>query len=665
MRHWLRRTVSSCPAWPGPPFTSTELLRRDSSSTASYPPTGSAPASFQTVDTTPPTVTALTATPQPGGTATIAWTTSKATNSRVDFGTSSTSLTSFVSDSGMVTSHALILSGLSAGTTYFYRVTSVDALNNSVTSPPTTGSPASFVENVISIFAPTATPAVADSSDPNSVEIGMRFRSDAAGLVTGVRFYKASTNTGAHLGHLWTNTGTLLGTVTFANETASGWQQANFATPVSITANTTYVVSYFDPAGHYSYTLGAFASAGVDNPPLHALANGVDGGNAVYTYSATGVFPTVSSSGNNYWVDVAFVDNVPPVITAVVATPAVTSATITWTTDSLSTSRVDYGVSATALNLNVSNATLATSHSITLSSLAGATTYFYRVTSVDSSGNSSTSPVTGNSPATFSTIDSTPPVISAVTAIPAGGGSATITWTTNKAANSRVDYGTSSGSLTLNVSDATLVTSHSLQLNGLTGGATYFYRVTSVDAGNNSATSPASPAAPATFVETASTGVSIWTAANTPSIVDSTDPGAVELGMRFRSDAGGVISAIRFYKAATNTGTHTGHLWSNTGTLLGTVTFTGETASGWQQANFTTAISITANTTYVVSYFAPSGHYSLNQPGLVSGVEPGAAARSGGRRGRGEWRLSLRFGERLSNRHLPVGELLCRCRVHG
>ena len=78
-------------------------------------------------------------------------------------------------------------------------------------------------------------------------------------------------------------TGTLLATVTFTGETASGWQQANFATPVAITANTTYVVSYHAPNGHYTGDDAYFRAAGVDRPPLHALRDGVDGANGVYS----------------------------------------------------------------------------------------------------------------------------------------------------------------------------------------------------------------------------------------------------------------------------------------------------------------------------------------------------------------------------------------------
>ena len=87
--------------------------------------------------------------------------------------------------------------------------------------------------------------------------------------MTGIRFYKAAGNTGTHSGSLWTAGGTRLAQATFQNESASGWQHVTFSSPVAVSANTTYVASYFAPAGHYSVTSGGFSSA-VDNPPLHA-----------------------------------------------------------------------------------------------------------------------------------------------------------------------------------------------------------------------------------------------------------------------------------------------------------------------------------------------------------------------------------------------------------
>ena len=53
----------------------------------------------------------------------------------------------------------------------------------------------------------------------------MKFRADVDGFVTGLRFYKGSANTGTHVGHLWTSSGTLLARRRSASETATGWQQ--------------------------------------------------------------------------------------------------------------------------------------------------------------------------------------------------------------------------------------------------------------------------------------------------------------------------------------------------------------------------------------------------------------------------------------------------------
>jgi hypothetical protein len=126
------------------------------------------------------------------------------------------------------------------------------------------------------------------------------------GQIVGIRFYKSTTNTGTHTGSLWSNAGTRLATATFTGETASGWQQVNFATPVAITANTVYVASYHTDVGHYSGDNNYFATAGVDNPPLHALRDGVSGGNGLYI-GGPSAFPTNTYQSNNYWVDVVFV----------------------------------------------------------------------------------------------------------------------------------------------------------------------------------------------------------------------------------------------------------------------------------------------------------------------------------------------------------------------
>src|SRR5262249_39800049 len=149
------------------------------------------------------------------------------------------------------------------------------------------------------IWPSTAAPTSTTSPDTGSIEVGVKFRSDTAGYITGIRFYKLSINTGTHVGNLSSSGGTSLATATFTGETASGWQQVNFASAVAIQANTTYVASYFAPNGHYSDDQNFFASAGVDNAPLHALSNSAGGGNGVYSYGSTSSFPTSNFMSSN------------------------------------------------------------------------------------------------------------------------------------------------------------------------------------------------------------------------------------------------------------------------------------------------------------------------------------------------------------------------------
>lgn len=665
------------------------------------------------------------------------------------------------------------------------------------------------------IWGPSTVPGVSSDPDPSAVELGVKFSSSQNGTITGVRFYKGSANTGTHTGKLWSNSGSLLATVTFTNETASGWQQATFSTPVAITAGVTYVASYWAPNGRYAADSFGLSTA-VDSTPLRALSSVESGGNGVYRYASTG-FPNSTWSATNYWVDVVFmptstdttgpivssvsatpssssalitwttdenasslvrygtsaaslnlsasdatlvkshslnltgltagtyyfrvtsmdgsansttspvapatlsfivVDNVPPVISGVVAAPGSSTASISWTTDEPSTTVVNYGTSAATLNVNLSSSTLSLVHTLSITGLTPGATYFYRVTSVDASTNSSTSPALVNQPASFITTVPLPPVISNIAVAPGANG-AVISWTTDKLANSRVDYGTdpnvlgtgltdptmttahsisltgliqgatyyfritavdantlstispnppaiplsfitttvpapvlsavvvtpgldgvakitwttntiatsvvqygtSASALNLSSSDSAMVTAHVINLTGLGYGTTYYYRVTSVNTGGASATAPAIPAVPATFLENL---ISLFPTTALPAVpADPTDASAVVLGMKFQSDVAGKITAIRFYKGSTNTGSHTARIWSSTGTSLASVTFAGENAAGWQQQNLTTPLAITANTVYVVSYRAPAGRYAIDVGYFTNGVDRG------------------------------------------
>jgi hypothetical protein len=151
---------------------------------------------------------------------------------------------------------------------------------------------------------PSVPPPVAD--DPDAYELGMKFTANVNGRVEGVRFYKAASATGTFTGSLWSITGTLLATGTFTT-TAEGWQTLRFASAVSVTAGTSYVVSYFTPTGDYAFELNGFATArtSIGGNYTAPATGGALGGNGVFNAGGPG-FPTSTFSGSNYFVDIIF-----------------------------------------------------------------------------------------------------------------------------------------------------------------------------------------------------------------------------------------------------------------------------------------------------------------------------------------------------------------------
>jgi hypothetical protein len=182
----------------------------------------------------------------------------------------------------------------------------VNASANGGGSGGGTGTGSGCTNNCSSIWASSAVPAIVDSGSDSSVELGVKFRSGVKGSITGIRFYKSSANTGIHTGSLWSSTGVLMASATFSTETASGWQQVNFSSPVEITANSVYVASYHTSVGHYSGDNNYFTNASIDSPPLQALQSGISGANGVFSYGPGSSFPNQDWLSSNYWVDVVF-----------------------------------------------------------------------------------------------------------------------------------------------------------------------------------------------------------------------------------------------------------------------------------------------------------------------------------------------------------------------
>jgi len=196
---------------------------------------------------------------------------------------------------------------LIAGTTYTAAVTATAASRQPLTGATWTFTtlPAPRTPGVCpcTLYQDSVTPTTAEVSDGVPLTLGVRFASNTAGQVTGIRFYKAAGNTGTHTGSLYTAGGQLLSTVTFTNESSVGWQSATLAQPVDIAANAEYVVAYKAPSGTYSYTAGGFGEGFTSGPLRTAPDSGA------FTYS--GDFPGTASR-TSYLVDLVFTAAVPP-----------------------------------------------------------------------------------------------------------------------------------------------------------------------------------------------------------------------------------------------------------------------------------------------------------------------------------------------------------------
>ncbi len=520
-------------------------------------------------------------------------------------------------------------------TTYTVTVSAADLAGNAMSPHSWSFSTGNAIIGATIWDASTVPSVPSVTNDTGAIEIGVKFRSDVAGTITGIRFYKGGTaNSGTHLAHLWTLSGTLLATGTFANETSFGWQQVNFSSPVPIAANTTYVASYYAPHGAYAFDASYFASSETNSGPLHALQDGMDSGNGVFIYSAGNTFPNGSFESANYWVDVVFnsstVDTTPPTVTGEFPSPNATgvaqTAAVTVTfSKSVQPATISFVLkdtggsvvqSTVAYNSATNTATLTPS-----AALAATASYTATVNgATDLVGNIMSAPFGWS----FTTASAAaPPTVVAESPAPGATNVAkgsSITATFSKAVNdgtisfvlrdaagntvsSAVSYDDEASTATLTPSAA------------LAAGTAYTATVSgATDLSGNAMTTPFSWSF---TTANPSNTFTIWNASTTPANASWNDTNAIEVGMKFRSDTAGYITGIRFYKGSLNTGTHLAHLWTSGGTLVATATFSGETATGWQQVNFGSPVAITANTTYVASYYAPVGGYATN-PGFFT-----------------------------------------------
>ncbi len=352
----------------------------------------------QTSGNVPGTPSGVTATVG-AGSMTVAWTAPSNGGSTITSYTVTPYIGSTAGTATVVTGNpaptTATVAGLTNGTTYTFTVSATNGAGTGAASGASNlAAPEASAPACPCTLLGSSTPAVADSGDTNGVNLGVAFSVDQPGYITGVRFYKASANVGTHVGSLWSSTGTLLAQATFTNETASGWQQVSFSSPVAVSVGSTYVASYLDPDGHYSVTNSAFASSNINSPPVYGLATTTTP-NGLYLYGSSSAFPTATYNATNYWVDPVFnlsqtSGNVPGTPSGVTATVGAGSMTVAWTAPSNGGSTITSYTVTPYIGSTAGTATVVTGNpaptTATVAGLTNGTTYTFTVSATNGAG---------------------------------------------------------------------------------------------------------------------------------------------------------------------------------------------------------------------------------------------------------------------------------------
>ncbi|MCK5486389.1 MAG: fibronectin type III domain-containing protein [Desulfobacterales bacterium] len=459
----------------------------------------------------------------------------------VDFGTDTSYGSTQGNSADSTTSHSVVLTGLASETTYYYRVKSMDVSGNTAiddnsstgytfltTAAPDPGDTTAPVISSVSSSSIASTGAtIVWTTDENSdstvgFSLNTSFDQEQGSTTATTAHSIALVNLAPETTYYYQiksrDSGGNLGT---DNNSGAGYSLTTLAggdalapiisdvTISDITANTAKVTWTTNENSNslvdYSRTSGVFTSTAgkyQDNTTTHSVTlTGLDPSTAYYLQArsadASGNEGKDSNGGTGWtFTTTAGGDETPPEITDISAgTPTYNSVTITWTTNELSNSLVDFGTTTSYGTTQGNSADSVTSHSVTLTGLSPSTAYYYRVKSIDVSGNLISDDNSGNGH-TFTTAagadpgDTTAPVITfdsgaGITNVTSN--SATIAWTTDESSDSIIGYSLDT-SFNSEKGSATLTTSHSVTLTNLSSGTAYKFQIKSMDASGNLAT---------------------------------------------------------------------------------------------------------------------------------------------------------------------------------
>ena len=390
-----------------------------------------------------------------------------------------------------------------------------------------------------------------------------------------------------------TSTATGSVTVTTAPPTAAlALSNTTTATGLTVTADASASAAGTNPISTYAFDFGDGTTVAASSAKT-----------ATHVYTTAGTFTvktTVTDSSGLTGTATATVTVRTPPTPALTLTPTGGTVPLAVTADASGSTAGSAAITGYTFSFGDGSAAIGPQAGATAAhTFTSAGTYTVLVTATDANGFSS-------STSTAITVAPRVPPTAAVTASPSVttiGAPVTVDASASAAgtapiASYKFDFGDGSAPVTGTSTSATHAYSAA-------GGYTVTVTATGTDGLASSATS------------TVRVAYGLWPQSATPATADLGDGGSVELGVKFTADQPTTVVGVTFYKAAANTGTHTGSLWTANGTLVATGTFTGETATGWQSMLFNQPVSIVAGRTYIVSYHAPAGHYSWD-PGMFA-----------------------------------------------
>jgi predicted RNA-binding Zn-ribbon protein involved in translation (DUF1610 family) len=467
-------------------------------------------------DTEPPQISNVQVSGITDKLAVVSWSTNEPAQGVVEYGTSA-SYGQKALDAMFTLDHALTLSGLSASTTYHFRVSATDSSGNLATAEDMTfatlATPDTSPPVISNVRVSGITDRVAvvswetDEPADGAVEFGISAnygqRAEAAGFVKLHELTLAGLNAST-LYHFRALSKDATGNGPAASADAAFTTLALPDTTPPALSNirveqvaaasaiilwdTSEVSDSFVDYG----TTAAYGQSSADSTYLTAhsvLLQGLKAG-TLYHFRALSADPSGNTGKGG---DMTFTtaggggpaDKTPPVISGVSASGiSDTRAVIIWSTDELSDSEVEYGTGA-KYGQGATDPSDTLVHSVVLDGLKPMTAYHFRVKSTDVFGNG---PSVGQD-MTFTTAgapDTVAPVISNIKVSGVTRTGATVTWTTSEPATSVLHYGNSSA-YGYNTTLKQYVVSHSVVISGLSAGKTYHFRVGAADPAGNPA----------------------------------------------------------------------------------------------------------------------------------------------------------------------------------